>query len=198
MNIIDQITNKAHLVRTLAGAGIIRPTRPDKLVRIGLALNRWGPTPAAGYTASAIRHPDEVAIIDELGQLTFREVHERTKALAHALSDAGVVEGDGVAIMCRNHRGFIDTTVACSKLGAHALYLNTAFAGPQITEVVKREQPVALVYDAEFEELTHDAGERRKRFIAWHDGGDAPKDPLLEDLIEAGDPDDVVPPASKG
>ena len=72
--------------------------------------------------------------------------------------------------MIRNHRGFIDATVACSKLGAHALYLNTAFAGPQITEVVKREKPVALVYDEEFEELTHDAGQRRKRFIAWHDG----------------------------
>ena len=74
--------------------------------------------------------------------------------------------------MIRNHRGFIDATVACSKLGAHALYLNTAFAGPQITEVVKREKPVALIYDAEFEGLTHDAGaaaqalhrlERRRR-----------------------------------
>ena len=100
--------------------------------------------------------------------------------------------------MIRNHRGFIDATVACSKLGAHALYLNTAFAGPQITEVVKREKPVALIYDAEFEGLTHDAGQRRKRFIAWHDGDEPPKDPLLEDLIEAGDPDDVVPPESKG
>src|SRR3954451_24263742 len=156
MNIVDQITNKAHLVRTLAGAGIIKPTRPDKLVRIGLALNRWGPTPAAGYTASAIGDPghtpsaidspDETAIIDDLGQLTFREVHERTNALAHALSDAGIVEGDGVAIMCRNHRGFIDATVACSKLGAHALYLNPASAGPQTTDVVDREKPAALIY----------------------------------------------------
>ena len=100
--------------------------------------------------------------------------------------------------MCRNHRGFIDATVACSKLGAHALYLNTAFAGPQITEVVEREKPVALVYDEEFEDLTHDAGERRKRFIAWHDGGEKPKDPLLEDLIAAGDPADVVAPDEQG
>src|SRR3954451_8584783 len=198
MNIVDQITNKAHLVRTLAGAGIIRPTRPDKLVRIGLALNRWGPTPAAGYTASAIGYPDETAIIDELGQLTFREVHERTNALAHALAGEGIGEGDGVAIMCRNHRGFIDATVACSKLGANALYLNTAFAGPQITDVVAREKPVALIYDAEFEELVHDAGVRRKRFIAWHDGDEKPKDPLIEDLIEQGDASDVVPPSEKG
>ena len=101
--------------------------------------------------------------------------------------------------MCRNHRGFIDATVACSKLGAHALYLNTAFAGPQITEVVKREKPVALIYDAEFEE-PH-ARRRRSGASASSPGTTAtttPKDPLLEDLIEAGDPDDVVPPESKG
>ena len=90
-------------------------------------------------------------IVDELGTLTFGEVHARTNALAHALSDAGIGEGDGVAIMCRNHRGFIEATVAVSKLGADALYLNTAFAGPQLTEVVEREKPVAIIYDEEFD-----------------------------------------------
>jgi acyl-CoA synthetase (AMP-forming)/AMP-acid ligase II len=198
VNLIGQITDRLHTAKTLLDTGIIRPTRPDKLLRVGVALQKWGPTPAAGYTASAIRYPDETAIVDELGTLTFREVHERTNGLAHALSDAGILEGDGVAIMCRNHRGFIDTTVACSKLGANALYLNTAFAGPQITDVVEREKPVAIVYDAEFEELIHDAGVRRKRFIGWHDGPEKPKDPLIEDLIAAGDPSDVVPPSEKG
>src|SRR3954468_406154 len=198
VNVIGQITDKLYTAKVLLKTGIIGPARPDKLLRAGVALQRWGPTPAAGYTAAAIVHPDDTAIIDELGTLTFRDVHERTNALAHAFSDAGILEGDGVAIMCRNHRGFIDTTVALSKLGANALYLNTAFAGPQITDVVAREKPVALIYDAEFEELVHDAGVRRKRFIAWHDGDEKPKDPLLEDLIEQGDPSDVVPPSEKG
>jgi acyl-CoA synthetase (AMP-forming)/AMP-acid ligase II len=198
VNLLSQVTQKLFTARTLAQAGILRPTRPDKALRIANALRRWGPTPAAGYTAATIRDPVATAIVDELGTLTFDEVHRRTNALAHALADAGVKEGDGVAIMCRNHRGFVDATVACSKLGAHALYLNTAFAGPQITDVVRREKPIALIYDDEFEGLTHDAGERRKRFIAWHEGGERPKDPLLEDLIEAGDPEDVVPPAEKG
>src|SRR6266536_2185588 len=167
VNVTSRVTQKLFTARTLAETGVLRPTRPDKALRIVSALRRWGPTPAAGYTASAIRHPDETAIIDELGTLTFEDVHRRTNALAHALSDAGVKEGDGVAMMIRNHRGFIDATVACSKLGAHSLYLNTAFAGPQITDVVRREKPVALIYDAEFEALTHDAGQRRKCFIAW-------------------------------
>ncbi len=199
MNLIEQVVGKAWAAKVLAETGIIRPIRLDKLLRIGLALQRWGPTPAAGYTSAAIRFPHETAIVDELGTLTFDEVHRRTNALAHALSDAGISEGDGVAIMCRNHRGFIDATVACSKLGAHALYLNTAFAGPQITDVVGREKPAALVYDSEFEGLTHDAGKRRKRFIGWHDDpSERPKDPLLEDLISEGDPADPVPPGEKG
>ncbi len=180
------IGKRLHTARTLAGAGIIRPVRPDKLLRIGRALQKFGPTPAAGYASSAIRNPEEPALIDELGTLTFGEVHRRTNALAHALSDHGVLEGDGVAIMCRNHRGFIDATVACSKLGANALYLNTAFAGPQILDVVQREAPRALIFDAEFRELIGDAALRRKRFIAWHDADEEVSDPILEELIEGG------------
>ncbi len=64
--------------------------------------------------------------------------------------------------------------------------------------MVAREKPVALIYDSEFEELTHDAGKRRKRFIAWHeDPKEKPKDPLLEDLIEEGDPSDPSRPSTR-
>jgi acyl-CoA synthetase (AMP-forming)/AMP-acid ligase II/uncharacterized membrane protein len=184
-------------VKILMDAGIIRPIRPDKLARVGLALARWDRTPAAGYIASTIRFPNEPAIIDELGALTFEDVHRRTNALAHAFMDAGVKEGDGVGVMCRNHRGFIEATVALSKLGAHALYLNTAFAGPQLAEVVKREKPIAIVYDEEFTGLLEDAGKRRKRFVAWHDG-EGTDDPTLDELIEAGDRSDPVPPEQPG
>jgi fatty-acyl-CoA synthase len=182
----------------LAGAGLLAPTRPDRLLKMGQAYLRWGPTPAAGYAVSAARHPDRVAIVDELGTLTFADVVERSNRLANALADQGINEGDGVAIMVRNHRGFVDISVALGKLGAHGLYLNTAFAAPQITDVVKREKPKALVYDEEFAELVSDAGARRKRFIAWQEGEGKPADPLLEDLIAAGDPSEPVPPTEPG
>jgi acyl-CoA synthetase (AMP-forming)/AMP-acid ligase II len=195
---MDPITRRLHTVKTLVDAGIVRPIRPDKLLKIGLSLYRFGPTPAAAYTGAAIRNPDQTAIVDELGALTYGEVHRRTNALAHAFSDAGIGEDDGVAVMCRNHRGFIDATVALSKLGAHALYLNTAFAGPQIDDVVQREGPRAIVFDEEFRDLIGEAAVRRKRFVAWNDGEDTVADPTLESLIESGDSDDVVPPAEPG
>ncbi|MDX6668161.1 MAG: hypothetical protein QOK04_1541 [Solirubrobacteraceae bacterium] len=196
--VLSGISQRLHTVRTLVEAGVIKPVRPDKLLRIGLTLQRFGPTPAAGYAAAAVRYPDEPAMIDELGTLTFEELHRRSNALAHAFADAGIVEGDGVAIMCRNHRWFIDATVAASKLGANALYLNTAFAAPQITDVVKREAPRAIVFDEEFADLVADAAVRRKRFIGWHENESELDDPALEQLIEDGDPSDVVPPVEKG
>jgi fatty-acyl-CoA synthase len=198
VSVTERVLQKLFTAKTLVGAGVATPTRPDKVAKAVLALHRFGPTPAAGYTVSAIRYPNETAIVDDLGTLTFAEVHRRTNALAHAFRDAGVTQGSSVAIMCRNHRGFIDTTIALSKLGAHALYLNTAFAGPQITEVAEREDPTAIVYDAEFEDLVHDAGKGRKRFIAWHDEGEPSDDPRLEDLIRDGDRSDVEPPSEKG
>ena len=144
------------------------------------------------------RNPDGAALIDELGTLTFKEIDERTNALAAGLADAGVKEGDGVAIMCRNHRGFVEATVANAKLGANSLYLNTAFAGPQITEVVKREKPVAIVFDQEFTDLLEDAGTRRKRFVGWVDDPDTVEDPTLEELIQNGSTEQPVPPENTG
>lgn len=199
MNVLDQLAHSAQAAKVLAEAGVIRPMRPEKAVTMAVLMLRWGPTPAAGYQVSAVRRPDKTAVIDELGTLTFREVNERTNALANAWSDLGIGEGDSIAILCRNHRGFIDATVACSKLGANALYLNTMFAGPQITDVCRREKPKAIVYDHEFEPLVHEAGKRRKRFVGWVDAdGAATNDPTLEELIAQGDTTTLTPPAEKG
>jgi fatty-acyl-CoA synthase len=190
-----------HTVKTLAEAGLIRPERVDRTIRGLLAIQRWGYTPAAGYAANAARYPDQDAIVDELGHLTFAEVHDRTNRLANAWSDAGIVEGDSIGIMCRNHRYFIEAVVAASKMGVNCLLLNTAFAGPQLAEVVQREKPVALIYDEEFTELLEEAGKRRKRFIGWYDPEATEgkrTDPTLEELIQGGDPEQPVPPGETG
>ena len=71
---LSRLLEPAFVVRTLAGAGLIRPERPDRLVRGLDALRRWGPTVAGGYAAAAIRNPGGTALIDELGSLTFAEV----------------------------------------------------------------------------------------------------------------------------
>ncbi|MPZ59793.1 MAG: AMP-binding protein [Propionibacteriales bacterium] len=171
----------------LAATGIVRPYRPSQLVRIGRDLLRWGTGPAGGYLSLADRFPDEVGLIDDLGSLTFGEVNDRSNALAHSLARRGVHAGDRVAVMCRNHRWFIETALALAKLGADALYLNTAFSGPQLADVLAREKPTALVYDEEFAGVVEPAcGDDVQPILAWSDGDVS--GPTVERLIGDGDP----------
>jgi fatty-acyl-CoA synthase len=189
---------KLQVARTLLGTGMVQPERLDKAVRAVGALRKWGPSSPAAYLGGSIRFPDRAAIVDDRGALSYREVHRRTNALACELRKVGIGERQNVAIMCRNHRGFIEATVACAKLGAGALYLNTAFAGPQITDVLLREDPAAVIYDEEFSELVADGAEGRRRFIAWSEPGSRAAEPTLEQLIAAGSDAELPAPSEKG
>ncbi len=200
----NEARQRLKVAKALLDTGMFRPERPDRVVRSLGQLRRWGATSAGAYAGTAITHPQRTAIVDERGTLTFAEVHRRTNALARELGRAGIGEKDGVAIMCRNHRGFVEATVACSKLGAGQLYLNTAFAGPQITDVIEREAPVAVIYDEEFSSLVSDGAAGKLRFVAWSDAdGEGRRsagtsDPLLEALIARGDDSDLTPPLERG
>ena len=178
---------------TLAQAGVFRPMRPDKVARVAREIGRWGASPAAGIAAAAIVRPDQAMVIDEAGTISFASEHRRSNALARALANQGVRAGDGIAIMARNHRGFIDASLAAAKLGANGLYMNTAFSGPQLEDVMERERPAALIYDEEFADLLGEAKEDTRRYISWSDGG-TEGDPTTDELIESADDGDLDPP----
>jgi fatty-acyl-CoA synthase len=164
-------------------AGIVPRMRLDKSRRARSLVRSWGLTPAGASELLDLRYPDRAAIIDELGTLTFAEVHERTDGLAHAFQAAGIDHQDTVAIMCRNHRGFIEATIACSKLGADLLYLDPATKPAVLADLIRREDPQALIYDDEFSALLRPLGHGRRCFIAWCDRDGHSRHPLLEELI---------------
>ncbi len=183
--------------RVLRSAGIVGAMRPDKALRVGSTFLRWGASPATGVTVAAIEHPHEIAILDERGSLTWQRLHRRSNALANSFAALGIGPGDGIGVMARNHRGFLETTLAAAKLGASALYLNTMFAGPQLVEVMRREGPKALVHDEEFGDLLADVDPAVQRIVAWHDGAPPGGATTVEQLIAAGAEDDLDPPPDK-
>jgi acyl-CoA synthetase (AMP-forming)/AMP-acid ligase II len=189
------ISDSIFELKVLHDAGIVAPMRPDRALKIGSTFLRWGASPATGVATAAIHHPHEIAIVDERGALTWERLHRRSNALAHSFAAMGIGHGDGVGIMCRNHRGFIEATLAAAKIGASALYLNTMFAGPQLVEVTRREGPKALVYDEEFSELLGGVDDSVERIVAWTDGD--PEATTLEQLIAAGEESDHSPPPDK-
>ncbi len=191
----QKAADKAFEVKVLHEAGILAMHRPDKSAKVVSAFVRWGASPALGITTASIHHPHETALIDERGSLSFEQLQRRSNALAHAFERMGIGHGDGIGIMCRNHRGFIEVTLAAAKIGASALYLNTMFAGPQLVEVTRREGPKALVYDEEFAGLLDGVDEGIQRVVAWADG--EPEGPTLDSLIASAPDSDLKPPPDK-
>jgi fatty-acyl-CoA synthase len=188
-------SDKAFELRVLREAGVVGMHRPDKSVKVVSAFLRWGASPALGITTAAIHYPHETALIDERGSLTFEQLQRRSNALAHAFERMGIGYGDGIGIMCRNHRGFIEATLAAAKIGASALYLNTMFAGPQLVEVTRREGPKALVYDEEFAELLDGVDESVQRIVGWTEG--ETEAPTLDSLIASAEDSNLKPPPDK-
>jgi acyl-CoA synthetase (AMP-forming)/AMP-acid ligase II len=177
------------LLSTMARAGVIAPLRPDRYVRIAAAMVRENMGITSGFAAAAQRCPDRPGLIDELGTLTFRDIDQRADALAAALQSMRGGQPDVVAIMARNHRGFVEALIAANRIGADVLLLNTSFAGPALAEVVARESAsgsLAVIYDEEFAPTVDVALAdlpTAVRVVAWTEG---PIPGLtVEKLIEA-------------
>jgi fatty-acyl-CoA synthase len=170
------------LVQTLWRAGLIAPLRPDKYLKMGAAMRRVGMTATVGFAAAAQRCPDRPGLVDERGTLTWKELDDRCDAVATGLQQLPGGTPKTVAVMCRNHRGFIEALVAANRVGADVLLLNTSFAGPALAEVVDREGADAVIFDEEFTEIVERAmagkaphGEavnqtNATRILAWTDG----------------------------
>ncbi|WP_156613920.1 AMP-binding protein, partial [Mycobacterium sp. 852002-51961_SCH5331710] len=174
------------LVQTLWRAGLIAPLRPDKYLRMGAAMRRVGMTATVGFAAAAQRCPDRPGLVDERGTLTWKQIDDRCDAVATGLQNLPGGTPKTVAVMCRNHRGFIESLVASNRIGADVLLLNTSFAGPALAEVVDREGADIVIYDEEFSEIVERAMADKPdatRILAWTD--EAADGVTLDRLIES-------------
>ncbi len=153
MNPVVSIARRVGLELRAAGAmyrsGMLAPDLPHRTVRVARAISRFGAFGGA-LSAAAVRHGHRTGLVDERGPLSWIELDRRTNAVANALRARGVADGEGVAVLARNHRGFIDAAFGAAKAGARLILLNTDFAGPQIREVAQREGTKILICDDEY------------------------------------------------
>jgi acyl-CoA synthetase (AMP-forming)/AMP-acid ligase II len=146
-SLIDRARLSVQALDTVRRIGLLKPKAAVTALQ---GASRWGPTLAAGRHRPRTRRPEEPAIVDDDGTVTFREVDELSNALAHVLAERGIGPESPVALLVRNSRWFVLSVVALDKLGATVLYMNTGFAGPQLAEVLRREGAELLIHDAEF------------------------------------------------
>ncbi len=180
----SRLSQAVGLIDTMRRAGVIAPMRPDRYLKIAAAMRREGMGITSGFASAAQRCPDRPGLIDELGTLTWRQLDERIDALAAALQEPGTTRVIG--IMCRNHRGFVETLVAGNRIGADIVLLNTSFAGPALADVVNREGVDTVIYDEEFTETVDRALADRPdatRVVAWTEEPHGLAVKWLENLI---------------
>ncbi|MDO9457614.1 AMP-binding protein [Nocardioides sp.] len=164
---------------TLTRAGLVAPISPAAYARMGLAVRRGGTHALSGVALSAARVPDAPAVVDERGSITWAELHAQADAVAAAFATMGPGGGrpTTIALLVRNHRGFVVALAAATRVGADTLLLNTGFAGPQLAEVVAREGIDVLVHDEEFEGIVAGVREAQpdaRYVLAWTDAPDGP------------------------
>ncbi|WP_223162705.1 AMP-binding protein [Nocardioides antri] len=191
-----QLWATGHLLRSR----MIAPMGPRKLVGMTRILRTYGPHATTGFALAANRRPDGTGLVDERGSLTWQEIQDRADALAVGLAAQGDAP-TSVAILCRNHRGFVDAFLAAGRLGVPALLLNTGFSGPQLAEVLEREQSTLIVYDEEFAGLVADARSRipaLTEVLSWVDDESATRDEVTAEQLITAHRGERPPPARPG
>lgn len=187
-NGLDHARDIGGMIATLYNARLLAPLRPDKYVRMAAAVRRERRSLVSGFAMSAQRCPDRRGLVDELGALTWKELDDRSDALAVAVQGVRGAPPKLIGIMCRNHRGFVESLIAAYRIGADVLLLNTAFAGPALAEVVSREGVDTVIYDEEFTETVDRALAAQSagavRIVAWTDTPES-HEVTVEKLIHA-------------
>ncbi|MGH1488837.1 MAG: long-chain-fatty-acid--CoA ligase [Acidimicrobiales bacterium] len=131
---------------------------------------------------------------DKATSQSYAELDRRSSQTANALIDAGVTNGERVAILAQNSPLFFELGFAVSKIGAALVGLNWRLASPEIETIVADAQPTVLLVDPELDHLVTD-GVRATAGLTIHGIGrwdqlvDAAHD---EDPQLAVDPDDTV------
>ncbi|WP_281881930.1 fatty-acid--CoA ligase FadD5 [Agromyces rhizosphaerae] len=95
----------------------------------------------------AVSRPDAVAL-RYLGQdTTWRQLHERSLALAGALRERGVQSGDRVMLLTLNRPEFVEAVFAINSLGAIAVPVNFRLTPPEILYLIEDSGSRVLIVD---------------------------------------------------
>lgn len=128
---------------------------------------------------NAERHPGKTAISDDRQQLSFAQLCERARALAHYLAGLGVARGDRVAIMTGNSIDYLALLHATAVGGFAIVPVNTRYGLAELEHLLRDAEPKVCLYDAAHQPLV-DALSR---------DGALPVQPLWLDALPARLPD---------
>lgn len=110
-------------------------------------------------TRHAMQRPTATAYFDAQGEVSYRDLDERTNRLAHVLTESfGVAHGDRVALYVPNGLAVLEVLIACAKVGAVYVGLNFRLDRRELGQVLDNAQPALLIGCMAFEDLLREVG----------------------------------------
>lgn len=107
---------------------------------------RWADlTLGQALADSAARYPDRIAIIDGAERISFAELDRRADALAHGLLQQGIRRGDQVAVWMTNCSWWVICWVACSRIGAVVVPINTRYKMEEVEYILRQSDARVLI-----------------------------------------------------
>ncbi|WP_193085934.1 non-ribosomal peptide synthetase [Halomonas sp. FME65] len=106
----------------------------------------------------ARRCPDNIAVIDENGSLTYRQLAAQSESLADQLFERGVCVGDRVAILLPKSRSQVVAVLATHLLGAAYVPLDVEQPLPRLKQIIDQASPRCIVVDEQGQELLSGLG----------------------------------------
>jgi long-chain acyl-CoA synthetase len=133
---------------------------------------------------------DEPALVDEVGSWTWAELDVRLNRLVHALRGLDLGLGDTVALLGGNRHEWCEVAAACTATGMVVVPVNWHFSADEVGYILENSGAVALVADADFAEVAHEAAEQAGVRVRIAFGGPIEGFTDYDDLLASGSPEE--------
>lgn len=147
--VIFQAKGVAALVPALVNSGIIGAHGAKATAVLPANLARYRLTTARELEQGYATCPERVALIDDTGAITYRQLRNNARTLAKHLLSLGLDE-IRLGIMARNGRGIVTPMAAKGYAGASIYLLNVSSSKEQLAGSIKECGINVLIIDDEF------------------------------------------------
>jgi len=108
------------------------------------------------FRSQARQHPDRIAVEDwgsskaaagpeSIRRFSYRQLEERVRRLALALSSNGVARGDRVALLSENRAEYLEVFLAAARLGASVACQNWRLSPTELAHCLRLVEPKLLL-----------------------------------------------------
>jgi len=102
---------------------------------------------------NADRFPDKIALITEVGTITYRQLEEAANRIANALIGLGVEKGQRVAVIEKTCARSVEVALAIVKTGAILVTINNLLGHRELTRLLRDCDPTFLIFGKGYENV---------------------------------------------